>query len=145
MEPNEDPQMEKLHEIFNNPEYFSPFDDLAFEMYVAADIAKIIREMEIKKYLAVISKWLWINQYNVYKSSDLDERFEYARKLKHAMLTLRTAGEKIGKYELEKKHAIELEDYEKAHHKKEQLEQFRNDIFRELDVENLLEVNGVSQ
>lgn len=60
------------------------------------------------------------------------------------MLTLRTAGEKIGKYELEKKHAIELEDYEKAHHKKEQLEQFRNDIFQELDVENLLEVNGVS-
>lgn len=75
----------------------------------------------------------------------LDERFEYARKLKHAMLTLRTAGEKIGKYELEKKHAIELEDYEKAHHKKEQLEQFRNEIFQELDVENLLEVNGVSQ
>lgn len=56
MEPNCDPQMEKLHEIINNPEYFSPFDDLAFEMYVAADIAKIIREMEIKKYLAVISK-----------------------------------------------------------------------------------------
>ncbi|XP_066143045.1 centrosomal protein of 104 kDa isoform X2 [Euwallacea fornicatus] len=120
-----DGQMAKLNEIINNPEYFSPYDDLAFDMYVAADVAKIVREMEIKKYLAVIN-----------------ERFEYARKLKHAMLTLRTAGEKMGKYELEKRHAIELEDYEKANHKKMQLEQFRNEIFQQLGVEELLEANG---
>lgn len=49
--------MYKLNEIINNPEYVSPYDDLAFEMYVASDIAKIIRDMEIKKYLAVISKF----------------------------------------------------------------------------------------
>ncbi|XP_066262191.1 centrosomal protein of 104 kDa isoform X2 [Euwallacea similis] len=120
-----DGQMAKLNEIINNPEYFSPYDDLAFEMYVAPDVAKIVREMEMKKYLAVIN-----------------ERFEYARKLKHAMLTLRTAGEKMGKYELEKRHAIELEDYEKANHKKMQLEQFRNEIFQQLGVEDLLEANG---
>ncbi|KAF7267295.1 hypothetical protein GWI33_019484 [Rhynchophorus ferrugineus] len=123
---NDDPQMVKLHDIINNPEYISPFDDLAFEMYVATDIAKIIRDMEIQKYLAVIN-----------------ERFEYARKLKQAMLTLRTAGEKLGKYELEKRHAIELEDYEKAMHKKNQIEQFRRETFQELSIDELLETNGI--
>lgn len=47
----------KLQEILNNPEYFSPYDDLAFMMYVDIDIAKIIKTMEIKKHLAVISKY----------------------------------------------------------------------------------------
>ncbi|XP_050305639.1 centrosomal protein of 104 kDa isoform X2 [Anthonomus grandis grandis] len=121
-----DGQLSKLNDIINNPEYISPYDDLAFEMYVAPDIQKIIRDMEIKKYLAVIS-----------------ERFEYARKLKHAMLRLKTAGEKLGKYELEKKHAIEKEDYEKASSKKAQLEQFRAEVFEELGIEDLLEVNGI--
>lgn len=59
------------------------------------------------------------------------------------MLKLRTAGEKLGKYELEKRHAIELEDYERARHKKTQLEQYKIDIFEELGIEELLETNGV--
>lgn len=33
----------------------SPYDDLAFEMYVDVEVANIIRDMEIKKHLAVIS------------------------------------------------------------------------------------------
>ncbi|XP_030760199.1 centrosomal protein of 104 kDa [Sitophilus oryzae] len=120
-----DPQLVKLQEILNNPEYISPYDDLAFEMYVATDIAEVIREMELKKYLAVIN-----------------ERFEYARKLKHAMLMLRSAGEKLGKYELEKRHAIEMEDYERAMRKKNQIEQFRKETFQELAIEELLETSG---
>lgn len=138
--------MYKLNEIINNPEYVSPYDDLAFEMYVASDIAKIIRDMEIKKYLAVISKfwfYIWHNTTLNVSPPLLGERFEYARKLKHAMLKLRTAGEKLGKYELEKRHAIELEDYERARHKKTQLEQYKIDIFEELGIEELLETNGV--
>ncbi|KAJ8923878.1 hypothetical protein NQ315_006654, partial [Exocentrus adspersus] len=115
------------HDLINDPDYTSPYDDLAFEMYVDVDIAKIIREMENKKHLAVIS-----------------ERFEYARKLKNAILKLRTAGEKLVKYELEKKHAIEMEDYEKARHKKNQMDQFRTNIFQELSIEQLLERDGVS-
>lgn len=47
---------DKLQAILNNPEYTSPYDDLYFIMYVDTDVAKIIREMEIKKHLAVISK-----------------------------------------------------------------------------------------
>lgn len=59
------------------------------------------------------------------------------------MIKLRTAGEKLGKYELEKRHAIELEDYERARHKKNQMEQFRNETHEEVCVEQLLETNGV--
>lgn len=40
----------------NDPDYASSYDDLAFEMYVDTEAAKIIREMELKKHLAVISK-----------------------------------------------------------------------------------------
>lgn len=47
---------EKLSAILNDPEYTSPYDDLAFDMYVDTEVAKIIREMEIKKHTAVISK-----------------------------------------------------------------------------------------
>ncbi|CAG9766448.1 unnamed protein product [Ceutorhynchus assimilis] len=123
-EENELNEIEKLNEILNNPEYVSPYDDLAFEMYVSHEIAQIIKRMEIKKYLAVIN-----------------ERFEYAIKLKNAMLKLRTAGEKLGKYELEKRHAIELEDYERASRKKVQIEQFRNELFEEFNIDELLETN----
>lgn len=56
-ETNVSPSTEKkLQDILNNPEYFSPYDDLAFVMYVDTDIANIIRNMEVKKHLAVISK-----------------------------------------------------------------------------------------
>lgn len=75
--------------------------------------------------------------------SFLDERFEYARKLKNSILKLRVAGEKLGKYELEKRHAIEMEDYEKARQKKTQMDQFRIDIYQDLSVEQLLERDGV--
>ncbi|XP_049826748.1 centrosomal protein of 104 kDa isoform X2 [Aethina tumida] len=117
---------DKLQAILNNPEYTSPYDDLYFIMYVDTDVAKIIREMEIKKHLAVIS-----------------ERFEYARKLKHAMLSLKTAGEKLGKYELEKRHAIEKEDYERARQKKMQMDEFRNKVYQAVGVDQLLEINGI--
>lgn len=133
----------KLKEILNNPEYFSPYDDLAFVMYVDTDIAKIIKNMEIKKHLAVISKFK-ANAGIILIFSILDERFEYARKLKNAMLKLRVAGEKLGKYELEKRHAIEVEDYDRARYKKNQIDQYRNEIYEELHVEQLMETQGVS-
>lgn len=51
-----DPISEKLNAIMNDSEYSSPYDDLAFEMYVDTDVANIIREMEVKKHVAVIGK-----------------------------------------------------------------------------------------
>ncbi|XP_025832846.1 centrosomal protein of 104 kDa [Agrilus planipennis] len=117
---------EKLENLFNDPEYSSIYDDLAFEMYVDTEVASIIKNMEIKKHLAVIN-----------------ERFEYARKLKKAMEELRIGGEKLGKYELEKRHAIEMEDYEKARLKKNQSDDFRADLYKNLNINELLEIEGV--
>ncbi|EFN60722.1 Uncharacterized protein KIAA0562 [Camponotus floridanus] len=108
-----------------NPHYISPYDDLAFEMYVDREVAKIIRQMEAKKLLAVE-----------------EERFEYASKLKVAMENLRKAGERLGKYELEKKYAIALEDYDKAKAKKAQAQQYRQQVYQSLEIYNLLEVHG---
>ncbi|KAG7213695.1 hypothetical protein KM043_002936 [Ampulex compressa] len=108
-----------------NPHYISPYDDLAFEMYVDREVAKIIRQMEAKKLQAVE-----------------EERFEYASKLKVAMENLRKAGERLGKYELEKKYAIALEDYDKAKAKKAQAQQYRQQVYQSLEVEDLLEIHG---
>lgn len=51
----DDEVTEKVNAILNDPEYLSPYDDLAFDMYVDTEVAKIIGEMEIKKHTAVIS------------------------------------------------------------------------------------------
>ncbi|OAD62722.1 hypothetical protein WN48_07538, partial [Eufriesea mexicana] len=108
-----------------NPHYTSPYDDLAFEMYVDREVAKIIRQMETKKLQAAE-----------------EERFVYASKLKVAMENLRKAGERLGKYELEKKYAIALEDYDKAKAKKAQAQQYRQQVYQSLEVQDLLEPHG---
>lgn len=59
------------------------------------------------------------------------------------MESLRLIGEKLGKYELEKRHAIELEDYERARQKKNQMDEYRTNAYEEIHVEQLLENNGV--
>lgn len=58
------------------------------------------------------------------------------------MQTLRTAGEKLCKFELEKRHAIEMEDYERARHKKNQIDEYRTTIYQLLAIDQLLEVDG---
>lgn len=60
------------------------------------------------------------------------------------MESLRTAGEKLGKYELEKRHAIELEDYERARQKKNQMDEYRNTVYQQICVDQLLEIEGVT-
>lgn len=59
------------------------------------------------------------------------------------MTDLRTAGERLSKLELEKRQAISCEDYDRAKQKKAQLDQYRNTVYRFLEVDDLLEVNGV--
>jgi hypothetical protein len=71
------------------------------------------------------------------------ERFEFARKLKLAMEDLRAAGERLSKYELEKRHAIHLEDYERAKVKKAQMDEYRRTVYQFLEVDDLLEISGV--
>lgn len=57
--PENDPtasQTDIQYNLNNDPEYFSPYYDLSFTMYVDTEIADIVREMDIKKRLAVKSK-----------------------------------------------------------------------------------------
>lgn len=45
-----------LATMISNPQYVSPYDDLAFEMYVDKEIARIMRIMESRKHQAVVGE-----------------------------------------------------------------------------------------
>lgn len=102
-------------------------DDLLFSMYVEESISEIIREMENRKLKAVAT-----------------ERFEYARKLKLCMSALRSAGERLGRYALAKRQAVQQEDFTAAKLRKEQIEMYKSLVFKQLLIEDLLEKNGES-
>jgi len=111
--------------FFNRPDYISPLDDLAFDMYQDPEIAQIIRRLERKKQEAV-----------------LQERYDYAKKLKTAIVELQKVGEKLGKMEVEKRQAVENEDYDKAKLKKLQMDEYRLQVYKELNLNDLLELSG---
>ncbi|KAK3104885.1 hypothetical protein FSP39_012411 [Pinctada imbricata] len=117
-----DPALEGL---YTKPDYISPLDDLAFDMYQDPEIAGIIRKLEKKKQEAV-----------------LQERFDYAKKLKNAISELQKVGEKLGKFEVEKRQAIENEDYDKAKLKKVQMDEYRLQVYKDLNLADLLEMSG---
>ena len=107
-----------------NGRYISPLDDLSFDMYQDPETAQLIRKLEEKKRSAV-----------------LEERFDYAKKLKQAMADLYKVGEKLGKFEVEKRRAIEMEDYDIAKSKKVQGDEYRLHVYKQLDIYDLLELN----
>ncbi len=74
---------------------------------------------------------------------NLDERFEYARKLKLCMSALRSAGERMGRYALAKRQAVVQEDFITAKLRKEQIEMYKNAVFAHLRVEALMERDKV--
>ncbi|XP_058059903.1 centrosomal protein of 104 kDa [Anopheles bellator] len=108
-------------EALNGP-LASVCDDLSYSMYVEESICEVVRKMEVLKIQAV-----------------QDERFEYARKLKLCMGALRTAGERLGRYALAKRQAVQAEDFTTARLRKEQIEMYRKAVFDQLRVELLLQ------
>ncbi|XP_075985433.1 centrosomal protein of 104 kDa [Anticarsia gemmatalis] len=76
---------------------YSPYDDLAFIMYVDNDIADLVRNLDEKK-----------------KNAVQEERFEYARRLKSAGSALASAGIRIGRWRLRKRTAAARDDFELA-------------------------------
>ena len=54
-------------------------------------------------------------------------------------------GERLARYDIEKRQAIEEEDYEKAKLKKVQMQEYRSETYRQLQFNNLLEFVDVSQ
>lgn len=80
---------------------------------------------------------------NISFSNNSDERFEFARKLKLCMTALRNAGERLGRYSLAKRQAVQLEDFMTAKLRKEQIEMYKRSVFKHLLVDKLLERKGV--
>ncbi len=72
-----------------------------------------------------------------------EERYDYAKKLKVTIADLQKVGEKLGKYEVEKRQAVENEDYDKAKLKKIQMDEYRLQVYQELEIHDLLETDGV--
>ncbi|CAK8671857.1 centrosomal protein of 104 kDa-like isoform X2 [Clavelina lepadiformis] len=112
---------------FNKPDYISPMDDLAFDMYQDPEVAGIIRRLDIKKKKAVI-----------------EENFDVAKRMKQAIADLQKVGEKLARYELDKRRAIEHEDYDLAKSKKAQMDEYRLKVYQQLQKHNLLEDAGLA-
>ncbi|XP_069731112.1 centrosomal protein of 104 kDa [Phaenicophaeus curvirostris] len=104
------------------PDYISPLDDLAFDMYQDPEVAQIIRRLDEKKRAAV-----------------RDEQYDYAKKLKQAIADLQKVGERLGRYEVEKRCAVEKEDYDLAKKKKQQMEAYRLKVYQQLELHDLLD------
>lgn len=64
--------------------------------------------------------------------------------MKGAISELQKVGEKLGKYEVEKRQAVENEDYDKAKLKKVQMDEYRLQVYKDLNLPDLLETSGVS-
>jgi hypothetical protein len=73
----------------------------------------------------------------------LDERFDYASKLKSTMEHLRKSGELLAKYQLEKQIAASREDFQRAKEKKVQMDTYRESLYKSFRIKELLEPNGV--
>ena len=73
------------------------------------------------------------------------EKFDEAKRLKQAISELYKIGERLARYDIEKRQAIDEEDYEKAKLKKVQMQEYRSETYRQLQFNNLLEFVDVSQ
>ncbi|XP_041970900.1 centrosomal protein of 104 kDa [Aricia agestis] len=104
---------------------FSPYDDLAFVMYVDNDIADLVRVLDKKKRAAVA-----------------DERFEYARRLKSAGSALAAAGIRIGRWRLRKRTAAARDDFELARRMRDRITDALIGVKEDTELCRLLELNG---
>ncbi|XP_023812046.1 centrosomal protein of 104 kDa isoform X4 [Oryzias latipes] len=108
-------------------EAMSPLDDLAFDMYQDPKVAHIIRILDQKK-----------------KDMVQQENFEQAKTLKQAIADLQKVGERLARYDVEKRRAIEEEEYDLAKKKKELMEELRRNIYRQLEEHDLLDIAVVT-
>lgn len=108
-------------------ESYSPWDDLAFDMYQDPEVAHIIRLLDQKKQDVV-----------------RQEKFEQAKNLKQAIADLQKVGERLARYDVEKRCAIEKEDYDLAKNKKDLMEEYRRSVYQQLEVHNLLDMTMIS-
>lgn len=88
------------------------------------------------------------------KSSEKQARFQFSqpqdllsltagRRLLPSAVTPKApvfqVGERLGRYEVEKRCAVEREDYDLAKQKKQQMEEYRLKVYQQLELHNLLD------
>jgi centrosomal protein CEP104 len=78
------------------------------------------------------------------KLSCVAEKYDEAKRLKQAISELYKIGERLARYDIEKRQAIEEEDYEKAKLKKQHMQQYRAETYKQLKENNLLDFIDVS-
>ncbi|XP_054637674.1 centrosomal protein of 104 kDa-like isoform X1 [Dunckerocampus dactyliophorus] len=105
----------------------SPLDDLAFDMYQDPEVAHIIRQLDQKK-----------------KDMVCQERYEQAKYLKQAIADLKKAGEHLARFDVEKQSAMEKEDYDLAKKKKDEMDEYRQSVYQQLEVHNLLDMTMIT-
>lgn len=120
----EDPALNGTY--IGKPDALSPLDDLAFDMYQDPEVAQIIRKLDEKKQEAVRA-----------------EQYEYAKKLKQAIADLQKVGERLGRYEVEKRCAVDKEDYDLAQQKKFQMDEYRMKVYQQLELHSLLDMGVI--
>jgi len=104
---------------------WSLYDDLSFLMYTDTEVAQLINKLEKKKFEAVAT-----------------ERFEYAKKIKSAISELCEAGQILGSLEMEMHVLADKEEYDEAKDKKTQMDEFRVEVYKTLEITDLLELQG---
>ncbi|CAN9515724.1 unnamed protein product [Ophioblennius macclurei] len=107
-------------------ETMSPLDDLAFDMYQDPEVAHIIRLLDQKKQEMI-----------------RQEKFEHVKNLKQAIADLQKVGERLFRYDVEKRCAIEKEDYDLAKRKKDLMEEYRRNVYEQLEFHNLLDMTMI--
>ncbi|KAL4716449.1 hypothetical protein ACJJTC_015877 [Scirpophaga incertulas] len=104
---------------------YSPYDDLAFVMYVDTEIAELIRSMDEKKKAAVA-----------------EERFEFARRLKSASSALWAAGVRVGRWRLRKRTAAARDDFELARRMRDRVSDALIALAQDPTLQRLFERDG---
>ncbi|XP_053705943.1 centrosomal protein of 104 kDa [Synchiropus splendidus] len=106
----------------------SPLDDLAFDMYQDPEVARIIRLLDQNRQNMVSQK-----------------KYDEVKIIKQAMADLQKVGERLARYDVEKKCAIEKEDFDLAKTMKEQMEAYRKSVYRQLEEHNLLDLELIKR
>ncbi|TNN35958.1 Centrosomal protein [Liparis tanakae] len=128
----------------------SPLDDLAFDMYQDPEVAHIIRLLDHKK-LDMVQQEKYERAKNLKQAiADLQKKrvpsvVQTVTENKDNMRNLKMVGERLARYDVEKRCAIEKEDYDLAKKKKELMEEYRRSVYQQLEVHNLLDMAMITR
>ncbi|XP_065889816.1 centrosomal protein of 104 kDa-like isoform X2 [Dysidea avara] len=123
-----DDKTDALQNVLNSYSYptreekVSQYDDLAFAINQEPSTAALMMHLEKAKLTAIAG-----------------ERYKLAKQLKDCIIELQHVGEVLASYEVQKREAIQREDYDTAEERRTQSETFRQQAYQRLNLSSLLE------